>query len=469
MSDELRLTLAKDREYVSPTDRQVLVAIGLESAGGQVAGSSAEHFRGLELALTVDCSGSMNSAESGSGSGPTKLDQAIKAVWSAINQAGPRDTLSIIGFSAKPEIVLERLSGRDRGRYQDATTRAKVEAKLRGFGGTTNILEALQLSRRVLGERSSTVKQIVLLSDGMANEPQRLGSQRAIIAATLEYAERLGSEGVMLTALGYGFGSDLRFDFLSDLARPTGGEREHVQESPDAVLRRILKGATRVYASDVELAITFSPRVEVGDIYRFEPQIMYLDSAPVTARERTVRLRAGQLQTGKDYSWVFEVTTPRRSTGEIPLGDVSLTYRLSDGSRHRDQGKIAVEMTNDVALASRRDGNYTIFYEQAKLNKLEKALSDAQTQRDAQKMARLLKQLIQRSRELGLEEEASRYERIFGEFQEDHDFVRAAMAAATTSTSSKSRPSDYIREGGLDATQPPPPKPHRPERRRRRR
>jgi Mg-chelatase subunit ChlD len=469
MSNELKLTLAKDREYVSPSDRQVLVAIGLQSAGGGIAGAGAEHFQGLELALTVDCSGSMKDPESGSGVGPSKLDQAIKAVWSTVDKVGPRDVLSIIAFDEKPEIVLRRVSGRERGKLRDSAAQADVEAKLRGFGGRTNILGALELSRSVLSQRPDTVRRIVLLSDGLANEPQRLGNQRAIMDATLQYAEQLGSEGVVLDPLGYGFGKDLRFDFLSALANPTGSEREHVQSSPDAVFQRIFSGARKVYASHVELAITVPPRVKMGDIYRFEPQIMYLGSAPVTATERTVRLRAGQLQSGKAYSWIFETEAPRGATGQILLGEVTLAYRLSDGSRHHDQGTINVEMTNDAALAARRDGNYTIFYEQAKLNKLEKELGDAQTQRDARKMVQLLEYLMKRCRELGLDDEAARYERIFASFQEDRDFVRAAIAAATTSTSSKSRPSDYIREGGLDAAPSPPPKPHRPKRPRRRR
>jgi len=469
MSAELRLRLAKDREYVSPISRQVLAIIGLEGTGAGVTGAPVECFRGLELVLTVDCSGSMNEAESGTGVGPSKLDKAIEAVWSTVAQVAPDDLLSIVGFDETPEVVLDRLSGRDRSRFRDPGARADLEGKLRAFGGRTNVLEALQLSHSLLGQGRGTVQRIVLLSDGMANEPQRLGSVQAIMAATLQYAEQLGSEGVVLDALGYGFGADLRFDFLSDLARPTGGEREHVQASPDAVLQRILSGVKKVYASNVELEITFPAEVQVGDFYRFEPQVMYLGSARIMATERTVRLRAGQLQSGKAYTWMFEMTVPPVPAGSITLAHVSLSYRLPDGSQHQDQSTLTVQVTDDAALSSRRDGNFMFFYEQAKLNKLEKALSDAQTRRDARQMVSLLTQMIRRCRELGLDDEASRYQRTLDSFQKDQDFARAALAAASTSTSSRSRPSDYIREGGMAAPPPPPPKPHRPKHPRRRR
>ena len=437
MSCPISLKLTKDRACVVASDHQVLVIVGLQTRSSVRSGS----LRGSEVALVMDCSGSM-AEEINPGHDPAlKLNKAIEGMWAAIDLLGREDTFTVIGFDQQAETVVDRVTGRDRHDLLQHR-KSEIERHLRTqFGGRTNIYEALRLARsRLSSGRNDVIQRMVLLSDGAANEP----GQDAVRLA-VQMAEQCSKEGILIDVLGYGYGADMLPDLLSAIARPSGGKWVHVNQPPTEILREQLKNTRKVFASGVVLTLTFPREVQVRDVYRTEPVITYLGDAPVTATERTMHLRANQLELGKDYTWMIEVEAPAVVTGETPLLNAKLTYRLADGQAHTEREDLSVLPCLSEAEAAQRDRRYVLLIEQARLNKLERELSQAQARKDATQMIAILNQMIERCRDIGLTSQQVTYQRILDTFKQDRNFPRAALEAASTSTSVARKPSEVQR------------------------
>jgi hypothetical protein len=234
-------------------------------------------------------------------------------------------------------------------------------------------------------------------------------------------------------------------DLLSAIARPSGGAWTHVNQPPQEIFREKMKSSRKVYASGVTLALAFPPDVQVRDVYRTEPVITYLGSAPLTASQRTLYLRANQLELGRDYTWMIEVEAPARMAGPVPLLNAELNYRLAAGQAYNDSANLTINPATSEAEAAQRDRHYILLIEQARLNKLERELSEAQAHKDAAKMLSVLTQMISRCRDIGLDSQAVSYQRILDNFARDQNFSRAALEAASTSTSVVRKPSEVLR------------------------
>ena len=438
MDGQIKLLVAQDRACVIPSDRQVLAIIGLQTENNFRPRS----FKGSELALVMDCSGSMVSAIDPDGNQSVlKLDKAIEGMWAAIDLLGPEDVFSVIGFDSKAQVVIDRIGGRDKeALLRDG--KSEIEQRLRSqFGGRTNIHDGLQLGRSRLGNsRSNTIQRMILLSDGAANEPGRNATRLAI-----QSAEEISQEGIMIDVLGYGYGADMLPDLRSAIAKPSGGKWVHVNQPPTEIFQEQLKSAGKTFASGVVLALTFPTDVQVKDVYRTEPVITYMGEAPLSAQERTLYLRANQLEFGKDYTWMIEMDAPSNIQAETKLLDAKLSYRLVNGETFTEQGMISIKACANETEIARRDRQYVLLIEQARLNKLEKELSTAMAEKNKTKMVAVLNQMIERCRDIGLNSQVSTYQRILESFHQDHNFPKAALEAASTSTSVARKPSDIIK------------------------
>ena len=437
MAGPIRLRLSQDRLYVSQNDRQVLVIVGIQSHPT----FSFDSFRRSEVALVMDCSGSMREPINPGRDPAPKIDKAIEGMWAAVDLLGPDDVFSVIGFDARAAVVLDRITGYQ-GRDLLQSGKARVEEQLRSqFGGMTNIHEALSLARgRLKAGGGDAIQRMILLSDGAANLPQGQAVPLAI-----QVAEECRREGIVVDVLGYGYGADMLPDLLSAIARPSGGTWTHVNQPPGEILRDKMKSSRKIFASGVVLTLTVPMNVQARDVYRTEPVVTYLGAAPLTANQRALYLRANQLELGKDYTWMIELEAPAGINGPAPLIDADLSYRLAGGQAFTDHASLTINPASSQSEAAQRDRRFILFIEQARLNKLERELSEAQAQKDAAKMIAVLTQMISRCRDIGLESQAVVYQRILDNFARDQNFPRAALEAASTSTSAVHKPSTLLR------------------------
>lgn len=419
---QLNLKATANRDYVSAERREVLALVGLETEGRNY-GESAAQAAGFELAVAIDCSGSMNSSDR---AGREKLGEAIKGLFAIIDRLQPNDVFSVIGFDGRTRVVLDRL----RGGQKDHLDRGQLDQQLRAFGGMTNIHAALELSRSTLGSTDNAfVQRIILLSDGdITTGPGEADCYRL--------AQVYSQEGIVLDALGYGY-SDLRWDFLTSLAGPSSGKTDVIIESPDAILAEIFSRAKNTAASKVKLSLQFAPNVLVGEYYRCEPSIMYMGRPPVSATHRSIYIQAGQVEMGKDYAWIFELEAPAgMPPGPIPLANVGLEYQLPDGSHQTTASQLVVQMTDDPQLASQVRMRYKVLHEEAKLNKLEVELGKAQKTKDRGRIEGLLRRMIQYCDSVGLITKANLYRQQLAQSQAGGDLNELAIEISKSTTQS---------------------------------
>jgi hypothetical protein len=195
----------------------------------------------LRLTVLLDTSGSM------------KRDDRVASVRRAMevlsSLLGPADTVTLIGFSRQPRLLVEAVPG------NQAAQLAKIVAQTPAEGGT-NLEEALKLGTELALRHFAAGAQnrIVLMTDGAANlgdaDPARLAG---LIA-------NLREKKIAFDACGVG-APGLDDEVLEALTRKGDG-RYYLLNSPDdadAGFARQLAGAFRPAAENVKVQVHFNP------------------------------------------------------------------------------------------------------------------------------------------------------------------------------------------------------------------
>lgn len=144
----------------------------------------------LTMLFVLDRSGSMEMA-----SGPrgfTNLELAKEAIIRSFNFLNDYDRTGVISFDEEAYFVIELQE------IGDASNRVTLENEVGALrpGGGTDIYSALVAASELLPQESSSLKHMILLTDGGANP-----------AGSLELAERMYNEaGITLSVVGIGQG-----------------------------------------------------------------------------------------------------------------------------------------------------------------------------------------------------------------------------------------------------------------------
>ena len=266
--------------------------------------------RGQPLRLTVllDTSGSMEREDRAA-----SVHRAVQVLASLL---GPRDAVTLIGFSRQPRLLAEEIPGNQAGRLADVVAHTPSE-------GGTNLEAAIDLAGELaLRHRANGAQnRIVLLTDGAANlgdaNPARLGG---IVA-------RLRQQGIAFDACGVG-AEGYNDEILETLTRKGDG-RYYFLNSPedaDAGFARQLAGALRPAAQNVKMQVRFNP-ARVG-AYRL---IGFEKSRLRTEDFRNDNVAAAELASEEAAVAVYQVQVLPEGEGE--LGDVFVRFRdPADGS-----------------------------------------------------------------------------------------------------------------------------------------
>ena len=260
----------------------------------------------LDLVLALDTSGSME--------GPA-IDALRGAAHDLIERMSPRDHLAVVTFASTAEVLVPStvLTAEAREKALDAVAHIKAR-------GTTNMAGGLGLAlgQVAAGRVSGSVDRIVLLGDGVPNDPAPLPQLIAQARA----------DRISITALGLGLESDE--NLLGDIAMKTGGVYRYV-DKPDAVADVFDHELTRmqtVVGRNLYLQLQPGPGVTI------EPM------PGLTASGPQLVATLGDLAAGESRDVIVPIKiTGHRDGATVELVDALLTFDDAaggSGSQHRD-------------------------------------------------------------------------------------------------------------------------------------
>ncbi|MBN1124563.1 MAG: VWA domain-containing protein, partial [Sedimentisphaerales bacterium] len=175
----------------------------------EIALRGREKKPGLSVVLVLDKSGSMGMEQQK----VSKLDMARDAVLLLCELLSPEDELGIIAFDRLPREVVPLQRG-----FNLASVEAAIE-EIEAVGGTA-ILPALDRAYAWLQASQAERKHVLLLSDGQAEEPERL-----------PLIQRVTESPIVLSTVG--IGGDMDRPLLEELARLAGGRAYFTQTGSD--------------------------------------------------------------------------------------------------------------------------------------------------------------------------------------------------------------------------------------------
>jgi hypothetical protein len=279
-------------------------------------------------------------------------------------------------------------------------------------------------------------RKLILLTDGEDQEPD----------LALAEAQAIGRDcAVPIVALGTG---ECKVAFLTDLAKATlAGAFNHIQHEADAeqFFQQVLAGQKNVQATSVALRLWLSPELQLRELYRTRPEILYVgDVAPDAGNQ--VELRLEQMERGKAYEFLFRCTLPRRQSAQrFRIAKASLVYDLPGQGRRQEtvEANLVVEYTADAERARERSGDVRRVLARAEVqrqvlflqSKVDAIRRGEAADRDRKVVAGLLKALVARFEEFGEQAMVNQYRQLQEDFLRrgtiSQDMLNRSLAASS--------------------------------------
>ena len=209
------------------------------------------------LVFLIDVSGSMF--------GSDRLDLVKRAFQLLLEELEPTDTVSLVTYASRDEVVLAGVPAADKTRIMEAIS--GLEA-----GGSTNSAAGIQTAYQ-LAEQYATagsVNRIIMATDGDFNVG--MTSEGELARLVMEKKQT----GVRLTMLGVGYGNykDNKLEALADYGDGNYYYLDTVFEARRALAAEA-GGTLTAVAKDVKLQLDFNPdRVTAYRLIGYEDRVM---------------------------------------------------------------------------------------------------------------------------------------------------------------------------------------------------
>lgn len=274
--------------------------------------------KGLNLALVLDCSGSMGTH--------SRIVRAKQAANEVISQLRNEDRVSLITFSDTVTVLASGLLG---------SNREQLDAMIQGIqtGGPTNLHSGWLTGAQEVAKHFTrgALNRVVLLSDGMAN--------RGVTQATqiLEHVAALNRTGISTTTVGVGLG--FNENLLQSIAEAGDGNYYFAEKAEDLLkmFASELNEQRQIVGTQVVLRFCKAPGVLVQ-----QP----LNDLPTTKKDR---FKLGNLVSGKTHKIIFDAILPPHSL-MAPAIEVLLEWR--------DVHDEIQELTIPISLPRIADNDY---------------------------------------------------------------------------------------------------------------
>ena len=258
------------------------------------------------LVFLIDISGSMAKANR-----LPLLQQAFKLL---VENLRPKDTVSIVTYGGAVAIRLNRVSGSEKKRIQDAIDSLDSGGDTPGGDG---IRTAYALAKRAFIPEGNN--RVILATDGDFNVGE--ATEKAMEDLITQYRKT----GIYLTCLGVGMGNykDSKLELLAKKGNGNFAYLDHLQEAQKTLVTELTQTLYAV-ANDAFVDIEFDP--EIVKSYR----LIGFDNKKNALKDSTTQLQGGEVGSGHNLMAVFEVEPKDSSIIMGKLGSLNINFKKSD-------------------------------------------------------------------------------------------------------------------------------------------
>lgn len=364
---------------------------------------------------------------------PSRRETACSVVRKIVDRLQPDDWITLVAFDDQPYVLTHSTPAANR-----AVLAAAVDRLGKVGGGGTALGQGMQAVRDVLAAVSDAPRhrKLVLLTDGEANDPERALSEAQLLGRDLN---------VPIVAFGTG---ECKVAFLTNVAKTTlAGGFNHIRSESDAeqLFFQVLTGQQNIQASNVSLKLWLSPEIQVRELYRTRPEILFVGDLQPDAHQM-VTLRLEQMERGKAYEFLFRCTLPARSSHQrFRIAKATLEFQLTSdpANLHHLESNVVVEYTDDVARLGERSGDVKRVLARAEVqrqvlflqHKIDLLAANQANDRDRAIVAKLLEALLAKFRDFGDQAMVNQYAAMRDEFQRNgsisQEMLNRSLAASS--------------------------------------
>ncbi|VAW41843.1 hypothetical protein MNBD_CHLOROFLEXI01-4660 [hydrothermal vent metagenome] len=233
--------------------------------------------RPLNLSLVIDRSTSMQGE---------RLRHMKTAVDLIVNKLTQQDTLSIISFSDRAEVVVPSAV------VKNPTAVVGQLRSVQASGGT-EIFQGLQAGVKELCKvnLAKHTNHLILLTDG-----RTYGDANQC----LELASKVAAKNIGMSA--FGIGSEWNDQFLDALVAPSGGQSNFIEQPGEIIehLQKCIQGLGTIYAQNMTLKTKLHKKVRINYGFKLAPF-----AQPLSLEDETIQL--GNLEGRSPVSLLLEL------------------------------------------------------------------------------------------------------------------------------------------------------------------
>ncbi len=295
MAGEVNLRAALARPFLAATTTPQVAYILLEA---QPAPQMTQVRMPVNVCFVLDRSGSMKGE---------KIERLRQAVVKAIELLDQQDSLAIVIFDHRTEVIVPAQPVRNRAMILDLVHR------IRDAGGT-RIAPAVEKGLQELQKMPAGVRRLILLTDGQTEHENEC----------LLRAEDAGRLGIPITALG--IGKDWNEDLLIEMANRSKGVADYIAQPSEIVnyFQHTVQRAQQTVIQNSVLTLRFVQGVMPRAVWQVTPLIDNLGYQPIS--DRAVSVKLGELESSQPRILLIELLIDPRPLGTYRIGQAELSY-----------------------------------------------------------------------------------------------------------------------------------------------
>ncbi|ACL23647.1 vWA domain-containing protein [Chloroflexus aggregans] len=320
MAGEVSLRAVLARPFLAATTTPQVAYVLLEA---QPAPQMTQVRMPVNVCFVLDRSGSMKGE---------KIERLRQAVVKAIELLDQQDSLAIVIFDHRTEVLVPAQPVRNRAMILDLVHR------IRDAGGT-RIAPAVEKGLQELQKMPPGVRRLILLTDGQTEHENEC----------LLRADDAGRLGVPITALG--IGKDWNEDLLIEMANRSKGVADYIAQPGEIVnyFQHTVQRAQQTVIQNSVLTLRFVQGVTPRAVWQVTPLIDNLGYQPIG--DRAVSVKLGELEGSQPRILLIELLIDPRPLGTYRIGQAELSYDAPALQLVGEKAKLDIMLTftNDPA------------------------------------------------------------------------------------------------------------------------